>query len=40
MGAVQQLVAGGVAASSAPLTVGTYPAGTAAATYTTGVSCW
>jgi hypothetical protein len=40
MGAVQQLMAGGVAASSAPLTVGAYPAGAAAATYTTGVSRW
>jgi hypothetical protein len=36
MGAVQQLMAGQVAASSAPLTVGAYPG--AAATYTTGVS--
>jgi hypothetical protein len=38
MGAVQQLMAGQVAASSAPLTVGAYPAGATAATYTTGVS--
>ncbi|WIA11677.1 hypothetical protein OEZ85_011775 [Tetradesmus obliquus] len=37
MGAVQQLMAGQVAASSAPLTVGAYP-GAAAATYTTAAA--
>ncbi|KAF6256728.1 hypothetical protein COO60DRAFT_1702205 [Scenedesmus sp. NREL 46B-D3] len=36
MGAVQQLMAGQVAASSAPLAVGAYPAGAPAATYSTG----